>query len=112
MYCKHCGSEMDEQTKICTNCNRVDDVVIYEKEHKKEVKDSGNFGYSVLGFFVPIAGLILYLVWKEEQPKNAKKSLNGAITYLIVNVAMTIIGLIIYFLFIVLISGTAFIFMQ
>lgn len=36
--------------------------------------DSGSFLFGVLGFFIPVVGLVLYLVWKNEKPKNAKIS--------------------------------------
>jgi len=48
-------------------------------------KQEGNcFGWSVLGFFIPIVGLILYFCWKNEKPKAAKASLHGFFAYLIV----------------------------
>ncbi len=35
--------------------------------------DSGSFGWAVLGFFFPLVGLILLLVWKDSMPLSAKK---------------------------------------
>lgn len=96
MYCKYCGSEIDQKEKICPNCKKEEDVVEYEITYEKEIKDKGNFGYAVLGFFVPLVGLILFLVWNDEQPKNAKKALHGAIAKIIVNIAIVIGTLLIY----------------
>lgn len=49
------------------------------------VKEEGNcFGWSVLGFFIPLVGLILYFCWKKEKPKAAKAALNGMITRLVI----------------------------
>lgn len=48
-------------------------------------KEEGScFGWSVLGFFIPIVGLILYFCWKNEKPKAAKASLHGFFAYLII----------------------------
>ena len=33
----------------------------------------------LLGFFIPIVGLILYLVWKETSPSKAKAAGYGAL---------------------------------
>lgn len=46
--------------------------------------DTGSFGWAVLGFFVPLVGLILYLVWKNEKPLSAKKAGMGALVSVIV----------------------------
>lgn len=52
--------------------------------------DTGSFGWAVLGFFVPIAGLILWLVWKDTRPRDSVRARNGFITGLIVSVVLSI----------------------
>lgn len=56
------------------------------------VVDSGSFGWAVLGFFFPIVGLILYLVWKDTKPKSAKQAGMGALVSVIINVVLVIIS--------------------
>ena len=46
--------------------------------------DSGSIGWWFLGFFVPIVGLILYLVWKDEKPLSARRAGWGALISVIV----------------------------
>lgn len=53
--------------------------------------DIPSFGYAVLGFFVPMAGLILYLVWREETPLRAKSAGKGALVGVIVWVGLSVI---------------------
>lgn len=56
-------------------------------------KVEGNcFGWSVLSFFIPLVGLILYFCWKKEKPKAAKASLNGMITRLVIYAVTFLIG--------------------
>lgn len=43
------------------------------------VQDSGSIGWVILGFFIPIVGLILFLVWKNTKPQCAKMAGIGAI---------------------------------
>lgn len=53
--------------------------------------DTGSFGWAVLGFFIPLVGLILYLVWKSERPKDAKQAGKGALISVIVSVVLWIL---------------------
>ncbi|WP_215523365.1 hypothetical protein [Varibaculum prostatecancerukia] len=48
--------------------------------------DTGSFGWAVLGFFIPIAGLILWLVWKNTKPQTAIQCRNGFIAGVVVTV--------------------------
>ena len=43
------------------------------------------------GLFVPIAGLILYLLWKDERPRTAKAAGIGALVSTIVSVVVSIL---------------------
>lgn len=54
-------------------------------------QDKGSFGWAVLGFFIPLAGLILWLVWRESRPGDSRQSRNGFIAGLIVSVVFSII---------------------
>ena len=41
--------------------------------------DTGSAGWGLLGFCVPIVGIVLYFVWKNEKPNTARVCLNGAL---------------------------------
>jgi hypothetical protein len=53
--------------------------------------DSPSMGMAVLGFFLPIVGLILWLVWKEPKPLKAKSAGKGALISVIVQVVLCIL---------------------
>lgn len=53
--------------------------------------DTGSFGWAVLGFFFPIVGLILFLVWKSEKPVSAKQAGMGALVSVISTVVLWIL---------------------
>ena len=59
--------------------------------------DKGGFLWGALGCCVPVAGLILYLVWKTSKPKTAKAEGIGALISVIVIVVfyvlMAILGI-------------------
>lgn len=50
--------------------------------------DTGSFGWGVLGFFFPLVGLILFLVWKDEKPVSAKQAGMGALVSVIVDAVL------------------------
>ena len=46
--------------------------------------DSGSGGWGLLGFCFPLIGIILYLVWQNDKPNNAKAALNGALIGIVI----------------------------
>lgn len=71
------------------------------------VQDSGSAGWAVLGFFFPIVGLILYLVWKTEKPLSARRAGMGALVSVIVGVVITVILFILAFVVMMLFGASA-----
>ena len=98
MYCKYCGQELAEGEDFCPNCGKkVNEdnlpVVVEEKVEKKTEKVS--FGWAVLGFFFPIVGLILFIVWKAEHLSIARKAGIGAIAGVVTEVIVSFVAVII-----------------
>lgn len=91
MYCTKCGKECDENAVICVGCG-----CSLVNNNKVEKSDTSAFGFGVLGFFIPVAGLILWLLWKEERPRRAKAAGIGALVSVIVNVVFGIVWGIIF----------------
>lgn len=54
-------------------------------------QDNGSFGWAVLGFFFPIVGLVLYLVWRTEKPLSARRAGIGALVSVIVGAVLTVL---------------------
>lgn len=48
--------------------------------------DNGGFLWGLLGFCIPIVGLILFLVWKDQKPKTSKAAGIGALVSVILGV--------------------------
>lgn len=109
MFCKKCGSKLVGDEEQCPYCgepvdlqSKEEDIVskrlaiLEEKENNlfnqsnekteptfnnvvEDKVDAGSFWYGVLGFFIPLAGLILFCVWRNEKPKSAKQAGIGAL---------------------------------
>ncbi len=88
MFCTNCGKEIDDKAVICVGCGHT---------VKKLVKDSSSTGFAVLGFFLPLVGLILYLVYEGTQPLRAKSAGKGALIGFITSVVLSIILVVAYF---------------
>ncbi len=71
-YCSNCGNELNDAAVVCPSCG-------VSQKQENAVTDSGSFGWSVLGCCIPIVGLILFLVWKDQKPKTAKMAGIGAL---------------------------------
>lgn len=70
VYCSRCGAEAGDGAVVCVKCGcRLTGAV---------VDDGPSGGYGVLGFFFPLVGLILYLVWKDDYPLRARSCGTGA----------------------------------
>ena len=65
----------------------------YTPGYSQQSNDSGSFGWAVLGFFIPLVGLILWLVWKDSKPKSAKMSGIGALVGVGVSVLWWLVGM-------------------
>lgn len=53
-------------------------------------EDTGAVGWGILGYFVPIVGFILWLVWKDSKPKTARSAGIGCLVSVCVSTAVTI----------------------
>ena len=58
---------------------------------ENNVNDKGGFLWGLLGCCVPIVGLILFIVWKDQKPKTAKAAGIGALVSVIVAVVSYIL---------------------
>ena len=90
-YCVNCGKELCDEAVVCVQCgSSVGNI------NAKNANDAPNSGFAVLGFLIPIVGLILYLVYQDSSPLKAKSAGKGALIGFIVSIVMGIIFGVIY----------------
>ncbi|MBE6528437.1 MAG: zinc ribbon domain-containing protein [Thermoplasmata archaeon] len=65
---------------LCPNCGVQQQPIRYESNKND---DSGSIGWFILGFFFPLIGFILWLVWMKDKPKCSKMAGLGALTPII-----------------------------
>ena len=84
MYCNKCGELINDEAVICPKCGCSTGKAV-------KSEDASSWGYALLGFLVPIAGLIMYLMWKTEYPLRAKSAGKGALISVIISVVVWLI---------------------
>ena len=60
-------------------------------DNNTNTNDKGGFLWGLLGCCIPLVGLILFLVWKDNKPKTAKAAGIGAIVGVVLCVVYYIV---------------------
>ena len=88
-YCRKCGALIDDYAAVCPKCGTPQNG---GPNNPPPAADNG-----LLGCCIPIAGLILFLVWKDTKPRTAKAAGIGAlvcvIAYVLMYVAAAALGI-------------------
>lgn len=66
MYCSSCGIRNDSENLTCTHCGQV----LSHPNHT--ISDTPNTAANLVACLVPLAGVIFYLVWRDEAPNRAR----------------------------------------
>ena len=107
LFCPKCGIRFPEGKKFCDQCGselsrvaQTDQQYTYNNPSYSNIdpQDAPSGGYAALGFFFPVVGLILYLVWKDRMPLRSKSAGKGALAGVITSVSLSILTWLIYFI--------------
>ena len=86
-YCSKCGKEIHDDAVMCIHCGcSVKGGAVSTQE-----EDAPSIGFAILGFFIPVIGLILWLIWKDKTPLKAKSAGKGALIGFCVSLVFSII---------------------
>lgn len=105
--CPYCNSENLDDATICQTCGSsltnvaVSPMPSNNISSKPTSSSSSAVGWGFLGFFVPIAGLILFLVWRDDRPEDSKAAGIGALISVIISVVFSIIFFVFYYLILI-----------
>ena len=102
MYCRYCGKQIEEDARFCPYCGSAQQEERQApppQQRYVDPNDAPSGGFAVLGFFIPVVGLILFLVWQDTMPQRAKSCGKGALTAVIVDVALLVLAFIAFAVF-------------
>ena len=111
VFCTGCGKELSASEGFCSACGKQRTIPAQGAQPTYQqpvypqmgyVQDAPSGGMTALGFFFPIVGLILYLVWKDQTPLKAKSAGKGALIGFIVGMALSILVPILTFVIVML----------
>ncbi len=78
-YCRKCGEIIDDEAVFCPKCGVQQTAVKTDSSD-----DDGSVLWLVLAFLIPIAGVFMWLLWKDDKPESAKMAGIGTIAALII----------------------------
>jgi len=78
-YCRRCGAAISDGATTCPSCGAYQNNTPY-------VEDNGGFGWGLLCCCIPVVGLVLFLVWKDQKPRTAKAAGIGALVSVIIGI--------------------------
>lgn len=94
MFCKNCGREIDDRAVVCPHCGiQQSDLTVYRGP------DNGGYWWGLLGCCIPLAGLILFLVWKDTKPRTAKAAGTGAL--------VAVVCIVLYYILVIALAAFA-----
>ena len=77
--------------------NVQQDTFVSQPNYSSYNDDSnkGSFGFALIGFLIPIVGIILYFAMKSDKPGKAKSAIKGALVSIIIGVVLGVVAAII-----------------
>lgn len=94
MFCTKCGKEIDDKAVVCVGCGAG------VKNNNTLQSDAPSFGIALLSFFIPVVGLVLYLIYDGSQPLRAASAGKGALIGFLTSIALSVLFVVIYFVII------------
>ena len=88
-FCPYCGGYNNNPNgNFCENCGATLKNVnnqMYNNQNNGDFlsRDENAFVWGILGFFIPLAGIILFFIWKNEKPNSSKWAGIGALIRII-----------------------------
>jgi hypothetical protein len=104
-YCSKCGNASNNEDLFCAKCGKSFDE---SNSTSNTNKSPFNFDISddtinslllILGIFIPLAGFILYLAYRDSDPAKSNSSGKGALIGFGASVGLAVISFIIFVLF-------------
>ena len=89
MFCSNCGKEIENGAKTCIHCGYNTGKTAVKEDNSEE--KSNLILVKILSAFIPIAGLIIYLIYIKGRPLFAKSAGKGAVIGLIIWVALRVV---------------------
>lgn len=88
-FCSKCGKKISAVAERCPYC--FNETGFRQQKQNTVPGDYRSFAWAFLCFLIPIVGLILYCVWKNEYPERAISCGKGALISVILSIIMILL---------------------
>ena len=95
-FCPQCGAEVVDDAVICVKCGRSLGNNPSPAVGAGNPSDVPSVGFTVLSFFLPLIGAILFLMWNKTSPQKAMSCAKGLAIASIVGAAVGVISTIVW----------------
>lgn len=100
MFCPRCGARFPAAKKFCDQCGAELNALQQPDAGMSapvngNAQDAPSGGFAALGFFIPLVGLILFLVWHDSYPLRARSAGKGALAGVITGVVLVVLLIVI-----------------
>ena len=85
MYCSACKKYVPDGSQECPYC-KSKRFTPYAPYQQNKSNDESSAGFAILSFLIPIIGIVLYFVWKNDYPKKASSCIKGAVISIVLSV--------------------------
>ncbi len=85
-FCKNCGMEIPDNSSFRPGCGFK-----LKEPRATPIEEDYVALWGVLGFLIPIVGIILWAVWMNDKPKSSKAAGIGALIGIVLSILITVI---------------------
>ena len=87
-YCTKCGKELIDEAVVCPHCGCATEAWKAKKEYVDEI----SVGFCVLAAFIPLFGIIYWIVKYQDTPRRARACGITAIVSIAASIVFNILG--------------------
>ena len=73
MYCKNCGKEIDDNAIVCIHCGSTVSDNPKKSSSTQQIDEGATPALQILSFLIPLVGLILFIVYYQDNPTKANE---------------------------------------
>jgi len=89
-YCTKCGKELMDEAVVCPHCGCATEA--WKAKEEKEYDDEISVGLCVLSAFIPLFGIIYWIVKYQTTPRRAKACGITAIVSFVISIIFNVIS--------------------
>ena len=104
MFCKNCGSEINDNSSFCSSCGSPVEPIITKTQAEPKKAESKALIGALCGFFLGIIGLIIGICLFNN-PEERNSFIKGWAIALVVGVVASIVLVVGYYVLIIALAG-------